>query len=126
VASALDLLRLLEEIRAVQAHLVTLANGEKLPIAAPEPPDLSAFVASLSSAWRGGEVRPEFSIEAKSRHLRSLQGVTQRNVLPTQEKTSVAVTQPAALIVPSAPTEKAPERPQLLTRRNCSGLTPHI
>jgi hypothetical protein len=32
-------------------------------------------VASLSSAWRGGENRPTFSIEAKPRYLRSLQHV---------------------------------------------------
>jgi hypothetical protein len=113
VASALDPLKLLEEIRAVQAHLAALAEGEQLPSPTPEPPDLSAFVASLSSAWRGGEVRPTFSIEAKPRYLRSLQGVIQRDVVQ-QEKTSAVVTQPAALILPSAPTDKAPERPQLI------------
>jgi len=114
VASALDPLKLLEEIRAVQAHLAALADGEQLPSPTPEPPDLSAFVAGLSSAWRGGEARPTFSIEAKPRYLRSLQGVIRRDVVQTQEKTPVVVTQPAALILPSAPTEKAPERPQLL------------
>jgi len=64
------------------SHLVALADGEQLPSATPEPPDLSAFVASLSSAWRGGEVRPTFSIEAKPRYLRSLQHVVQRDVMP--------------------------------------------
>src|SRR5580700_8058880 len=54
VASALDPLKLLEEIRAMQAHLVALADGGDVPIATPEPPDLSGFVASLSSAWRAG------------------------------------------------------------------------
>ena len=62
VASALDPLKLLEEIRAMQAHLVALADGGEVPIATPEPPDLSGFVASLSSAWRAGEVRPTFSV----------------------------------------------------------------
>jgi hypothetical protein len=32
-------------------------------------------VASLSSAWRAGEVRPTFSVEAKPRYLRSLQAI---------------------------------------------------
>ena len=32
-----------------------------------EPPNLAAFVASLSSAWHAGEIRPTFSIEAKPR-----------------------------------------------------------
>jgi Integrase core domain len=112
VASALDPLKLLEEIRAVQAHLEALADGEQLPSPTHEPPDLSAFMASLSSAWRGGEARPTFSIEAKPRYLRRLQGVIQRE--RTQEQTPVVVTQPAALILPSALTEKARERPQLI------------
>jgi len=114
VASILDPLKLLEEIRAVQAHLAALADGEQLPTPTPERPDLSAFVASLSSAWRGGEVRPTFSIEAKPRYLRSLQGVIQRAVAQTQENTSAVVPQPASLTLPSAPAEKAPERPQLI------------
>jgi hypothetical protein len=70
VASVLDPLKLLEEIRAVQAHLVMLADGEKPPSVIAEPPDLSVFVSSLSSAWRAGEVRPTFSVEAKPRYLR--------------------------------------------------------
>lgn len=56
VAGALDPLKLLEEIRAVQAHLTALADGEVPPSATPEAPHLAAFVASLSSAWRAGEV----------------------------------------------------------------------
>lgn len=114
VASVLDPLKLLEEIRAVQAHLAALADGEPLPSATPEPPDLSAFVASLSSAWRGGEVRPTFSIEAKPRYLRSLQHVVQRDVVPMPKAIPAVVTPSAAEILPSAPTEKAPERPRLI------------
>jgi hypothetical protein len=77
VASALDPLKLLEEIRAMQAHLVALADGEEVPIATPEPPDLSGFIASLSSAWRAGEIRPTFSGDTKPRYLRSLQSMVQ-------------------------------------------------
>ena len=86
VASGLDPLKLLEEIRAVQAHLVALADGGDVPIATPEPPDLSGFVASLSSAWRAGEVRPTFSVEARPRYLRSLQAMVQPNVQRTPRK----------------------------------------
>lgn len=107
VASALDPLKLLEEIRAVQAHLAAVADGEKLPSAAAEPPDLSAFVASLSSAWRAGEIRPTFSMEAKPRYLRSLQSVVQQDVVQTPKKV-------AAPAVVTQPVAEVPERPQLI------------
>src|SRR3984957_2473314 len=73
VSAELDPLKLLEEVRAVQAHLAALADGEMPPAMTAEPPNLAAFVASLSSAWHAGEVRPTFSMEAKPRYLRSLQ-----------------------------------------------------
>lgn len=116
VASVLDPLKLLEEIRAVQAHLVALADGERPPSVIPEPPDLSAFVASLSSAWRAGEVRPTFSVEAKPRYLRSLQAVVQQDVaqMPKSVAALAAVTQPVAQTPPAISAEKMPERPQLI------------
>lgn len=86
VAGALDPLKLLEEIRAVQAHLVTLADGGQLPGTMTEPPDLSSFVASLSSAWRAGEVRPTFSVDAKPRYLRGLQAMVQPDLRPMPKK----------------------------------------
>jgi hypothetical protein len=112
VAGALDPLKLLEEIRAVQAHLVTLAEGGHLPSAIPKPPDLSGFVASLSSAWRTGEVRPTFSVEAKPRYLRGLQAVVQ----PSGKNAAVLETlaQPPARTSPAVATEKLPERPKLV------------
>jgi hypothetical protein len=57
IAADLDPLKLLEETRAVQAHLAALANSETPPPAISEPPNLAAFVASLSSAWHAGEIR---------------------------------------------------------------------
>ena len=91
VAGTLDPLKLLEEIRAVQAHLISLADGDKPLSATPEPPNLSAFVAGLSSAWRAGEIRPTFSKDAKPRYLRSLQSVP----LPTADaQPSVRPTRP--------------------------------
>ena len=103
IADTLDPLKLLEEMRAMQAHLMTLADGETPPSVTAEPPDLAAFVAGLSSAWRSGEVRPTFSPAAKPRYLRSLQSVSRVN----------AQTIPAALPVPPAPIVKT-ERPQLI------------
>jgi len=54
VAAGLDPLKLLEEMRAVQAYLAALADGEAPPPMISEPPNLAAFVASLSSAWHAG------------------------------------------------------------------------
>jgi hypothetical protein len=78
ISAALDPLKLLEEMRAVQAYLAALADGEAPPAMTAEPPNLATFVAGLSSAWHNGEIRPTFSIEAKPRYLRSLQPITAR------------------------------------------------
>jgi hypothetical protein len=114
VASALDPLKLLEEIRAMQAHLVALADGGEVPVATPEPPDLSGFVASLSSAWRAGEVRPTFSVEAKPRYLRSLQAMVQPDVKRTPKIDTPSATATSSL----GPAAKSPkpvsERPKLV------------
>lgn len=119
VAGALDPLKLLEEIRAMQAHLVALADGGDFPIATPEPPDLSGFVASLSSSWRAGEVRPTFSVEAKPRYLRSLQSVIHTDVshMPKKDAALAAATQPPGLhtqTLPSKAAMKISERPRLI------------
>jgi hypothetical protein len=104
VAGTLDPLKLLEEIRAVQAHLMALADGDKPPTLTPEPPDLAAFVASLSNAWRAGETRPTFNIEAKPRYLRALHAVAQVSTPVAQQ-----VTPPPPS---SAPVQKVIERPK--------------
>ena len=109
VAGALDPLRLLEEIRAGQAYLTALADGDR-PANLADGPDLAAFLASLSSAWRAGEVRPTFSLEAKPRYLRSLQSVVQQSAAP--------ITAAPHLPPPQAPIRepltKAPERPEVI------------
>src|SRR3984957_8062820 len=114
VASALDPLKLLEEIRAVQAHLVALADGGDVPIATPEPPDLSGFVASLSSAWRAGEVRPTFSVEAKPRYLRSLQTMVQPDVQRTLKKDTPPATATSSLGPAAQAPKPVSERPKLI------------
>jgi len=48
VEMALDPLQLLEEVRAMQSHLVVLADGEKID-APSQQPNLAAFLASLSA-----------------------------------------------------------------------------
>ncbi len=110
IAAELDPLKLLEEMRAVQAYLAALADGELPPPATSEPPDLAAFVAGLSSAWHAGEIRPTFSVEAKPRYLRSLQKASTH----TPVTNSIA---PLALALPSvsAPiAENRPETPKLI------------
>jgi hypothetical protein len=57
-AVALDPLRLLEEIRAMQSHLVVLADGVKPYVPSSGDVNLSNFLAGLSSAWRAGEINP--------------------------------------------------------------------
>ena len=68
ISAKLDPLKLLEEMRAVQAYLAALADGDSTPPMSSEPPNLAAFVASLSSAWHMGEIRPTFSADAKPRY----------------------------------------------------------
>ena len=117
IAGALDPLKLLEEIRAVQAHLAALADGEMPPGFTPDPPDLTAFVAGLSSAWRGGEVRPTFSVSAKPRYLRGLRSVERQDVapMPASSAALAAISQPVAPPTPSPVQVKiVPERPELI------------
>ncbi|MEE4380585.1 MAG: transposase family protein [Pseudomonadales bacterium] len=59
VVASLDPLRLLDEIRTMQRHIASLANGKADHHAAPHRDhDLDRFLASLESAWQQGEVRP--------------------------------------------------------------------
>jgi len=56
--AALDPVRLLSEIREAQRVLAQLEVGVAHAEAAQPSPELSGFVASLSTVWRDGEVRP--------------------------------------------------------------------
>jgi hypothetical protein len=56
--AALDPVRLLSEIREAQRRLAQLEVGIVNAETAQSPPELSGFVASLSTVWRDGEVRP--------------------------------------------------------------------
>src|SRR6185437_10267132 len=101
IAADLDPLRLLEEMRAVQAYLAALANGETPPPTTADAPDLAAFVAGLSSAWHAGEIRPTFSIEAKPLYLRSLQNPSK------QTTSSMSALEP---VTPPPPAAKSAKR----------------
>jgi len=55
LCDTLDPVRLLRDIRVAQGRLVAMANA---PHVDSEPASLEAFLSSLKTAWRGGEVRP--------------------------------------------------------------------
>lgn len=102
IAAELDPLKLLEEVRAMQAYLSALADGDAPPAMTAHPPDLAAFIASLSSAWHAGEIRPTFSIEAKPRYLRGLQKIAVASPMTAAVKVppSALKTEPAATADP--------------------------
>jgi hypothetical protein len=110
ISAELDPLKLLEEMRAVQAYLTALADGEAPPAMTTEPPNLAAFIASLSSAWRDGEVRPTFSFDTKPRYLRGLQTVP---VHATQSKPQQTVA-PRAKVAATSISANLQKKPQLI------------
>jgi hypothetical protein len=63
VADTLDPLQLLEEIRSMQSHLVGLADGGQPYQPSTAEQNLEKFLATLSSAWRAGEIRPTHTRE---------------------------------------------------------------
>lgn len=65
VAQTLDPLQLLSQIRHWQHELASLAdNGHQSP-STPQQNDLTRFLASLSTAWHDGEVRPTHTAAPK-------------------------------------------------------------
>ncbi len=72
VATTLDPLRLLDEIRAAQHQLAGLASGEILHVGPRRDAELDGFLKSLATAWHDGEVRPTHQAEPKpARHWRT-------------------------------------------------------
>jgi len=68
----LDPLRLLEDIRQMQSHLVALVDHGEAYTPSPANRDLTGFLASLSTAWRTGDARPTHRAKPKAvRHWRS-------------------------------------------------------
>ena len=113
VGSALDPLQLLEEIRAMQSHLVVLADGGSPDACSPPEPNLAGFLASLSSAWRAGEIRPTHSIEPKPRYLRRIQSVVRRGAIAARQLDPPCPPKEAPMPARPAVTENRPSVPQL-------------
>jgi len=67
VATTLDPLRLLDEIRAAQHQLAGLASGEILHVVPHRDAELDGFLKGLATAWHDGEVRPTHQTEPKPR-----------------------------------------------------------
>jgi hypothetical protein len=68
----LDPLRLLEDIRQMQSHLVALVDHGEAFTPSPAGRDLTGFLAGLSTAWRLGEARPTHRTKPKAvRYWRS-------------------------------------------------------
>jgi len=68
----LDPLRLLEDIRRMQSHLVALVDHGEAYTPSPANRDLTGFLAGLSTAWKLGEARPTHRPKPKAvRHWRS-------------------------------------------------------
>jgi hypothetical protein len=112
VEIALDPLQLLEEVRAMQSHLVVLADGEKIDAPSPEP-NLAAFLASLSGAWRAGEIRPTHRIESKPRYLRQIQSVVRRDTGTARQVDPPRPPCVAPITAKPEVTETKPPMPQL-------------
>jgi hypothetical protein len=64
-AEALDPLQLLEQIRRMQQQLALLAAHRAAHVPAEQQDDLTGFLAGLSMAWQGGEVRPTHQTSPK-------------------------------------------------------------
>jgi hypothetical protein len=69
-AESLDPLKLLEEIRALQSHLVAISDKMPSSTAMPAQVDMVTFMSGLSEAWRDGEVRPTHRSEVSARYQR--------------------------------------------------------
>lgn len=87
VGMGLDPLNLLEEMRTMQSQLMLLVNGGGVDVPSMREPDLPAFLAGLSDAWRTGEVRPTHSEETQQRYLRSVREVVSVPAVATQPST---------------------------------------
>jgi hypothetical protein len=109
VTDALDPLQLLEEIRTMQSHLVVLADGGQPYQPSTVDQDLGKFLASLSSAWRAGEVRPTHVRETKPpAYLRRIQIVVPA---PLATNSSVGTAKPVAVVGPQGePVRPRPEK----------------
>ena len=67
--SALDPVKLLQQIRAAQQVLANHSNGApQIAISPPPVADVATFLSGLSTAWQAGEVRPTHRKKAGATH----------------------------------------------------------
>lgn len=102
VAAGLDPLQLLEEIRALQSHLVALAEGGSTDACTPSAANLTEFLASLSGAWRAGEIRPTHAVESNPRYLRQIQTIVRRDSVDARSSGRPSPPAPAPAPLPPA------------------------
>jgi hypothetical protein len=116
VAEALDPLQLLEEIRAMQSHLVVLADGGKPYEPSAGELDLVNFLASLSSAWRTGEIRPTHAQEPNPpRYLRRIQIVAPPPIASAVSTTVVVPVYPERTVATKFKEEASVATPPTVT-----------
>ena len=91
---------------------MVLSDGEKIDAPSQEP-NLAAFLASLSSAWRAGEIRPTHRMESKPRYLRQIQTVVRREAGTARQIDPPRTPYVAPINAKPAATEAKPPAPQL-------------
>jgi hypothetical protein len=112
VAEVLDPLQLLEEIRALQRHLVVLADGGQPYEPNAGEQNLASFLAGLSTAWRAGEIRPTHVKESSPpRYLRCIQIVAPPTMVTAGGEPGPIVGVVRAESPASKSPEPAPTRP---------------
>jgi hypothetical protein len=113
VAEELDPLQLLEEIRAMQSHLVVLADGGQPYEPSTNELNLANFLAGLSGAWRAGEIRPTHAQESSPpRYLRRIQIVPPPSAATVvHEPLLVSAVQPDAPVQIPIKQEPVPSTP---------------
>ena len=67
VAQSLDPLKLLDEIRTEQHHIVSISAGQTTHVSPHRDDGLDTFMKGLATAWMDGEVRPTHNVSKKPR-----------------------------------------------------------
>jgi Flp pilus assembly protein TadD len=96
--------RVLEEIRALQSHLVSLADKQTPCEGIPTEANLVAFMSGLSEAWRNGEVRPTHLPVLATRYAR----VIAPEKIPVVIKTVAPTLPPSPKILAQSTKPKQP------------------
>jgi hypothetical protein len=105
IAATLDPLRLLDEIRTVQHELAGIAAGKPPRVDPHRDADLDQFLKSLATAWHGGEVRRDSSIETEvATALAHAQGRLRGRLAPRSRVASGGARSNGKRVAPPSPT----------------------